>query len=242
MSTRAGSWWLAWSLAGLSLAMFLANVVLFVLARSAHVPSGWDVDFSVGSMLGGTLFLAFPVVGALIASKRPDNPTGWILLADGLLWTFLGMSDYYGVYGMASPGSVPFPIVVAGLNHWLWVPAVGLLGTYLLLLFPDGRLPSRRWRPLAWLSGAVIVVLSVCVVLGPEPLEHLGGARNPFGLEGQSWVEQAGFAVLPLLPLCMLASATSLVLRFRGSRGEERQQIKWIAFAASLVGLMYPSQ
>jgi hypothetical protein len=85
----------------------------------------------------------------------------------------------------------------------------------------------------------VIVVLSVCVVLGPEPLEHLGGARNPFGLEGQSWVEQAGFAVLPLLPLCMLASATSLVLRFRGSRGEERQQIKWIAFAASLVGLIY---
>ena len=97
--------------------------------------------------------MAFPLVGALIASKRPDNPIGWIFLADGLLWMFLFMNEYYGIYGVAKPGSVPFPVGMAGLNNWLWVPAVGLLGTYLLLLFPDGRLPSRRWRLLAWLSG-----------------------------------------------------------------------------------------
>src|SRR5215213_6038043 len=76
-------------------------------------------------------------------------------------------------------------------------------------------------------------------MLSPGPLQGLGGMRNPFGLEGQQWLTSVGYAVLPLLPLCMLASALSLVLRFRRSRGEERQQIKWIAFAASVVVIVY---
>jgi len=120
--------------------------------------------------VGEVLFLAFAVVGALIASRRPRNPIGWILLTDGVLWMLSNMFDYYSIYGVARPDSVPFPVVVAGINNWLWVPAVGLLGTYLLLLFPDGKLPSRRWRPLAWLSGAVILLLSVGVGLAPGPL------------------------------------------------------------------------
>src|SRR5918994_1618767 len=132
------------------------------------------------------------------------------------MWTLIGMLDYYSYYGAATPGSVPFPVVMAGISDWMWVPAMGLLGTYVLLLFPDGRLPSRRWRPLAWLSGAVILLLSVCVMLAP-----------------------GAYALLPLLPLCMLASALSLVLRYRRSSGEERQQIKWIAFAASVVVVVY---
>jgi hypothetical protein len=236
ISTRAASWWLAWSLGGLSLAMFVASVVLFVLARSAPVPSSWGVDFTVGG-LWGVPFLAFPLVGALIASKRPDNPIGWILLADGLLWMFLFMNEYYGIYGVAKPGSVNFPVGMAGLSNWLWVPAGGLLGTYLLLLFPDGNLPSRRWRLLAWLSGAVIVLLSAAVALAPGPLQNLGGVRNPFGLEKAAWVG-AAYIVIPLLPLCVLASAMSLVLRYRRSTGELREQIKWMAFAASFVGLV----
>ena len=119
------------------------------------------------------------------------------------------------------------------------MPAVGLVGTYLILLFPDGRLPSRRWRPLGWLSGVVIVLLSASILLTPGPLQGLEGVRNPFGLEEHSWVRDAAYIVLPLFPLCILASTLSLVLRFRRSRGEERQQIKWIAFAASFVGLVY---
>jgi len=219
--------------------MFLASIPLYVLARSAQVPSSWGANLTVGGLLDIVPFLAFPIVGALIASRRPHNPIGWICLADGLLWMFLGMSDYYSIYGVARPSSVPFPVGLAGLNHWLWVPTVGLVGTYLLMLFPDGRLPSRRWRPLAWLSGVVIVLVSIGVMLAPEPLENLGGIRNPFGLEGTPWGADAGWIVLPLLPLCMLASAASLVLRYRRSWGEEREQIKWIAFAASLVGLLY---
>jgi hypothetical protein len=230
---------LAWLLAGLCVAMFVANVPLYILIRPAHVPSSWDVNLTVGNLLGGVLFLIFPLVGALISSRRPRNPIGWILLADGLLWMLTGMMDYYGVYGVARPGSVPFPVIVAGINNVMWVPAVGVLGTYVFLLFPDGRLPSRRWRPLAWLAGGVIVLLCILVGLTPGPLQNLGGVQNPFGLEEYPWVETTAYVVLPLLPLCMLASVLSLVMRYQRSRGEERQQIKWIAFAASVVGLLY---
>ena len=160
-------------------------------------------------------------------------------MTDGFLWLLIGLMDYYSIYGVASPGSVPFPVGVAGVNNFLWVPAVGLLGTYAIMLFPDGRLPSKRWRPLAWLSGAVIVVLSAGVALSPEPLQNLEGIRNPFGLELPPWMEAAFYAILALLPLCMLASVGSLVSRYRRAVGEERQQIKWISFAASVVGLLY---
>ena len=132
------------------------------------------------------------------------------------------------------------PVTIHALLYaWLWVPTVGLIGIYLLLLFPDGRLPSRRWRLLAWLAGAVIAVESAAVFLTPGPLQELRGARNPFGLENHPWVEGLGLIVLPLLPLCMVASAVSLVLRFRRSTGVVREQIKWIAFAASFMGLLY---
>jgi hypothetical protein len=107
-----------------------------------------------------------------------------------------------------------------------------------VLLFPDGMLPSRRWRPLAWLSGVVIASVSVGVALSPGPLQGLGGVQNPFGLL-MPWTMPAFWAILLLLPLCMLASALSLVFRYRRSRGEERQQLKWIAFAAAFVGLSY---
>jgi hypothetical protein len=230
---------LAWSLAGLCVVLFVASVPLLVLTRSAHIPSSWEANLTVGKLLGGALFLIFPLVGALIASRRPRNAIGWILLAEGLLWMFLGVTDYYGLYGVARPGSVPFPVGVAAVNNFMWVPAVGLLGTYVFLLFPDGRLPSRRWRPLAWLPGTVITLVSIYVGLAPGALQNLGGIRNPFGLEGYPWVEAAGYFVLPLLPLCMVASVLSPVMRYRRSRGEERQQIKWIAFAASFVGLLY---
>jgi hypothetical protein len=221
------------------LVVFVANIPLWLLARGADLPSRWAADLGVGSLVGGALFLAFPLMGFLIASTRPKNAIGWLCLAIGLLWTLSGMLDYYGYYGAATPGSVPFPVAMAGISNWLWVPAVGLLGTYVLLLFPDGRLPSRRWRPLAWLSGAVIFLLSLGVMLAPGTLDTLAGVRNPFGIEVADWLTAAAFVLLPLLPLCMLASALSLVLRYRRSGGEERQQIKWIAFAASVVVMLY---
>jgi hypothetical protein len=240
MSGRVASW-LAWSLSMLSVAMFLAIVALYVLIRSApQVPSSVSTRFTLTDLLIGVPFLAFPIVGALIASRRTFNPIGWICLAVGFLFLLLGVSEYYGIYGVAKPGSVPFPIGVAWLGNWLWMPAVGLFATYLFMLFPDGRLPSRRWRPLAWLSGAVIVVLSLSFGLAPGPVASLPGKiRNPFGLESFPWLSDAANVGFPLLALCILASVVSLVLCYRRSRDEEREQIKWIAFAASVVGLLF---
>jgi hypothetical protein len=229
-------WWLAWSLAGISVALFVTGVVLWVLARSAPALGAFGARLTVIDVLTATPGLAFPVVGALIASRRPRNPIGWICLAEGLLWAFLGAIEYYGVYGLVRPGSVPFPVAVYALGEWLWVPTVGLLAIYLVLLFPDGRLPSSRWRPLAWLSGAAIALASAGSGLTPGTIDDSGGVRNPYGLESQPWLEGAANAVLFVFLGCVLASVASLLLRYRRSVGERRQQIKWMAFAASVVG------
>ena len=230
--------WLAWSLAGLCLVMAVATIVLSVLPQPGR--EGADAWSTVVDLLLFMTFLAFPVVGALTASRRPRNPIGWICLTVGLFWWLIIVSEDYSAYGLAVPGSVPFPVTIYALLYaWMWVPAVGLLGIYMILLFPDGRPPSRRWRPLAWLAGVVIVVESVAVFLTPGPLDGLGGARNPFGVEGYPWLEVLQWIVLLLLPICMLAAAASLVLRFRQAGGEVRQQIKWLAFAASFLGSVY---
>src|SRR5215212_8866443 len=218
--------WLAWSLAALSVIMFVAAIALHVLARSMDSPGEWSTLGAVGRVLSFLPFLAFPLVGALVATKRPRNWVGWILLADGLLWTFGSVLDSYHVYALARPGSVPFPVAVHALSQWLWVPAVGLFAVYLILLFPDGMLPSRRWRPLVWFSGAVMVLLSA-------------GIGKLFGLEQYPWVSDAFPVVLALLPLCILASAVSLVLRYRWAGSEVREQIKWVAFAALFVGVQF---
>jgi hypothetical protein len=230
MSTRASAW-LAFSLAGLSVALFLASVVVYVLVRSSQ--EGPGTSGALSELLIYVPFLAFPIVGSLIASRHPKNPVGWICLAIGLFWMEGSLED-------SIPGSGPYPVTIDALTQSLWIPPVGLLGIYLILLFPDGKLPSRRWRPLAWLSGVVMVLASLGITFSPGPLEGHPGVRNPLGLEGiPPWVATAVFIALPLLPLCMLASALSLVLRYRRSGGEEREQIKWIALAASVVGLVY---
>jgi hypothetical protein len=231
MSTRTAASWLAWSLAALSVAMFVASVVLYVLIHSSQEATG--AGDTLSELLIYVSFLAFPIVGALIASRHPKNPVGWICLAVGLFWMLILLGD-------SIPGFGPYSVTIDALTQAIWVPPIGLLGIYLILLFPDGKLPSRRWRPLAWLSGVVMVLASLGITFSPGPLEGHPGVRNPFGLEGAPpWLATAGIAILLLLPLCMIASASSLVLRYRRSGGEEREQIKWIAFAASVVGLLY---
>jgi hypothetical protein len=239
MSRRTATW-LAWSLATLSLISCVATIGLYIATLPSQPPSSWGTGGVVSIILVFLLpFLAFPLVGALIASRRPQNPIGWICLAAGTIWMLSNLSIGYGTYGLlaARPSSVPFPAAIGSVGVWMWAPTLGVLGTYLLLLFPDGRLPSRRWRPLAWLSGAVIVLVSLGTALTPGRLPDLGGVRNPFGLEEYPWVADATQGVTLLLPLCVLASALSLVLRFVRSGGEEREQIKWLAFAALISGL-----
>src|SRR5215218_8537162 len=231
MRSRSASW-LAWSLAGLSVAMFVAGVALTILSLSGapdtRPSSTWG---TVGGLLVFVPFLAFPLVGALIASKRPKNPVGWICLTAGLFWML--------IFSVPA-GSGPYPVTLdALLQQVSWVPPVGLLGIYMILLFPDGRLPSRRWRPFAWFSGAVMTLICISFVFVPGPLEDHPGVRNPLGLESYPWLAIVTIFAVSLLPLCILTSAFSLVLRYRRSGGEVREQIKWLAFAASFVGVVY---
>jgi hypothetical protein len=237
MSIRATSW-LAWSLAALCVILFLVAVALQIATLPVRSPSSWGTG-GISIPLWAILpFLPFPIVGALIASRRPGNPIGWICLAAGITWMLGMVSGSYVLYGlrMANPGSVPYPAAVGSLSEFL-PPTAILLGTFLILLFPDGRLPSSRWRLVAWLCGAVIALNFVAGIFVPGPLPEVREVRNPFGLEGQPWLADANEAIGLLFPLCLLASASSLLLRYLRAGEEVREQIKWLAFAASVVAL-----
>jgi hypothetical protein len=229
MSRRVAAW-LAWSLAGLSVAMFVGNVVLFVLTRVEQSPGDrTTVEYFIRVFLY-VPFLAFPIVGALVASRRPRNAVGWICLVSGLLWLFPALGDAFVSYERATTDTLMSSVrFLDALITATWPWSVGLPGIFLILLFPDGRLPSRRWRLFAIFAGVVIALMPALFLL---PIQ---GKQ----LEQYPWlVAVASFALL-MLPACILASALSLVLRYRRSGVEVREQIKWLAFAASLVGVMY---
>lgn len=226
--------WFAWALGGLCVAMFGAAVVftLLTILEKGEPISG------MGELVTFVPFLAFPTVGALIAARRPGNAIGWICLIAGLFWMFIGAGETYDAYRAVRYGGGP-SATFAAMTQGLWVPPVGLLGIYTILLFPDGKLPSRRWRPLAWFAGALVAVIWIGFTFVPGPLGEVPGVRNPLGLEVLAWMADVGIFIVLLLPLCILASAVSLVFRYRRARGEGRQQIKWLALAACLVGVTY---
>ena len=233
MSARASAW-LAWSLAGLSIAMYLAGAAFVFMTLTAGEKPPKVVDLAIF-----TLFLAFPIVGALVASKRPGNAIGWLCLAVGLFWMLTVLDEQHRAYERAITGEVTSSVTLDALFEYSWVLPVGLLGIYMILLFPDGRLPSRRWRPFAWFAGVVMFVICVGFVFIPSPLQGRPGVRNPLGLEGLAWLADVAVFIVLMLPACIVVSAVSLVLRYRRARGEVRQQIKWLAFVACFVGVGY---
>ncbi|HZJ52067.1 MAG TPA: hypothetical protein VFF07_14795, partial [Actinomycetota bacterium] len=125
------------------------------------------------------------------------------------------------------------------------VSGLGLIGTFLILLFPDGRLPTPRWKPVAWLSGLVLLILTVLLPLAPVPLNELGDdslppVANPLGVEAlEPFFDGPFFALLVLLPVCILACAGGLIRRFRRSHGQERLQLKWLATGAAITASFY---
>jgi hypothetical protein len=228
----------AWAL----LMLVVTALALAAFLRLADFRSGGDGALA---MLGeGGFFLvllSFPVAAVLILRSQPRNRIGWLLMAIALVWALCGSAaDAYARFGVRN--ALPGAGVAALLSALVWVPGVGLMGTFLLLLFPDGRLPSRRWRPVAWLSGIVIASVFITLALSPDKLE-VGGApnlQNPLGLEqARPVLLLLQTMLLPLLPVCVIACATALVLRFRRSSGVERLQLKWLAAAAAAVAGLY---
>lgn len=185
----------------------------------------------------------FAVVGALIVSRRPGNAVGLVCLLIGLLSALNNLTIGYSIYSMLTqPGALPGGPVAAWLANCTWVIYVGLLGTVLVLLFPNGRLLSRRWRPVMVTALVAMAMAGTGFALVPGRFVSVPWASNPFGIEGLATeleVLEPGFF---LLAVTIVAAVVSMVLRFRRSRGVERQQIKWFASAAALVAVVYVGQ
>ena len=182
--------------------------------------------------------LAFATVGALVASRRPDNPIGWIFCCAGVL---LGVSQTAVEYAIRSlivePGSLPGGAWAAWVSWWLFIPAIVLPGIYLLLLFPDGRLLSRRWRWVLVIATVGVVVVTIGLVFSPGPIddEPFQFVTNPAGIEqAQGVLDVVAFPAWLLFLGGFVAAGVSMVLRFRRSGPQVRAQIKWVTAAALL--------
>ena len=235
MSTRTAAW-IAWSLCAVSVALMALALALLLLSGSAALPS--ELGSLWGTAVQITVDFALPILGGLIASRRPDNLIGWIVCAAAVANAMDYFADGYATYALlAEPNSLPGGLVTAWVSNWVPMLALGLL-PFFLLLFPTGRLPSRRWRPVAVFAVLVYVVLPVGYAVLPGPLITFPSVENPLGHEGAAGEIVPGVGQVSawmLFVLTSLISLVSLVLRFRRSRREERQQIKWVAYAAALI-------
>jgi class 3 adenylate cyclase len=181
--------------------------------------------------------ITFSTVGWVIARRQPGNALGWLFASVGLLSAAAVLCQGYAIFGeLAHPGSLPLAVWAAWLYSWMWVPTITLAGVHALLIFPDGHLPAPRWRVVAWLGTSLAAVVSAGIALAPGPLQNFAALQNPIGV-GPTIDPAVQAAGIGGLGATMAAAAYSLVLRYRNSTGIERQQLKWIAFAAVLVAI-----
>src|SRR5215216_2185882 len=225
--SRHTSVWLAWALCALSLALTALSLLLFILNLSypnTHLYEPW---------LDNTLTAVFyPTVGAIVASRRPQNPVGWLLCLSGVAVSIGYFCAEYAIYALlAQPNSLPAGEAMVWIVSWI-LPILNGLTVFYILLFPTGRLPSRRWRWLGWLT---VVFVVVGVILGAFSsgalLGILGPIQNPLGIEGFSNIYYKA-VLFTMASLLTLAAALAVFIRLRRAIGVERQQIKWFAYAA----------
>ncbi len=222
---------------GLAWVLWAATVSLVVSALVIGLANRPEVPlYQVTSTI---IAPTFATLGALISYRRPGNVMGWIFLATGV---FTGVQMFSGQY--AAVALAPDGPTLPGGAHAAWFAAqtqnsyaVSIL--FLVLLFPDGMLPSRRWRPLAWAIGVFLAGSLVVAALTPGPFPDFPSASNPFGVE-RAMPPESVLAAWQFGSLaCVVSTLLCLIVRFYFSRGEERLQLKWFTYAA-VVGLSTP--
>jgi len=216
----------------------LALLLDFATPESS-LPRSGERAGPVLAVLMGLLSLAYPTVGALIASRLPTNPIGWIFCGAGLLYETQRFTIAYADYALLGPLTLPWGESVAWFSTWVGLAGPVLAGVFLMLLFPNGRLPSRRWRTVAWVAifGATLTALGHAFTLGR--LRTHVFVENPFRVVGVIGGKFPAYQVFSasiilgttLLLIGTLAALSSLIFRLHRARGEERQQLKWFLYA-----------
>ncbi len=217
---------LAWSLAALATALILAGLIS--LLSRPNTESFIDVAPILLAQLG------FPTLGALLASRRPENPIGWMFLAGSV---FIGLGIATGEYAdrALSLGPLPATAWLVWVNSWSWFVGLGLLLGFTPFLFPNGRLPSRRWKPLVWVAIGVFALVIAAQALRPGIVEGYRPYRNPIGIESAGGLIDGILSIgWVLLGIVLVAGVVSLFVRMRRAGGEERRQIKWFVYAAGI--------
>jgi hypothetical protein len=229
----------AWAIWGGALGIFLATLVLLALGAGHATPADSFGLSGYGGLAFAVAALAFASVGALVVARVPDNRIGWIFCVTGAI---VGVGDLVFQYAdqalFIAPDRLPGGSIAAWLQNLGLPPAFGLLGVA-LLLFPDGRLPSRRWRPALWLALAGIALIVVGYALRPGPLDDpFAGVSNPFGIAGTFELMDAlsGFGWMFMGASVGLAAAATPI-RLARARGLERAQLKWLALATAITGV-----
>jgi MFS family permease len=221
---------LLWSSA---MVLALASVVLLLLNRAVlHGPDG------IGPEL--VIVPGFATVGAVVASRRRGRGIGWWFLALALCVAVVEVASQYAVHALiTAPGSLPAGVWMGWVSNSMWVVPFGIIG-FLLLLFPDGRLPSPRWRPVAWALAVCTGLLTLAATVDPHPIDLSGveTVPNPLGIEGVRAATVIVALVFFLDMAALLSSAAAPILRFRRATGDERQQLAWIGYVVAVTGLV----
>ncbi|HET6790390.1 MAG TPA: histidine kinase [Actinomycetota bacterium] len=228
---------LARALAGLTLAGFATGLV-YTLLDAAIRPAGAGDPF--GDLMYVAAFAAFPVFGYVLVTRRPENAVGWLMVGMGVFFGLSAIVSSVGWY-LLHTGRRDSGLVLLAIDSPSWVPVVVLPITFLLLLFPNGHLPSPRWRWFAWGVGVGLAIVYLAILLDPGPLEAppVPNVPNPIGIDALGPFLNAAQALILVLPIGVLGSLLSLVLRFRRSSGTERLQLRWLLTAAGFVALLY---
>ena len=224
MSRRAASW-LAWSLCALSLVLTGLGLLFHIL--NLPDPSVPTFTYWVESTVMG---VGASIVGAIIASRRTHNPIGWLLCVSGLVFGAVMFATEYAIYALLeAPGTLPAGEALVSVNP-LWVLGYNLF-VLMLILFPTGQLPRSRWRWVVYLYVAIALAEVVAMFFLPGTLEGFDLIKNPLGIEGLPIGRKP---VQALIFTGGLVASASLILRLRRGSWVERQQIKWLAYAAAV--------